>query len=149
MSAEQKLPKLSKRMKVVRLDFHKPEQSFLEALLARGDRRIGAAVLRAHELGARFDEWGEHFNVERWRQAFADCGIDWAAEVTRSWSFDEPLPWDGLDAGPSKEYLVAEAQKARSERATQNCFGAACNKCGVDTKDCFDLKHAMPLLPMA
>ncbi len=138
-----------KRMKVVRLDFHRPEQSFLEAILARGDRRVGAALLRAHELGARFDEWGEHFDVERWRQAFADVGIDWAAEVTRPRAFDEPLPWDGLDAGPTKEYLVAEAEKARAERSTQNCFGAACNKCGVDAKDCFDLKHAMPLLPMA
>ncbi|MSR45626.1 MAG: TIGR03960 family B12-binding radical SAM protein [Planctomycetes bacterium] len=136
-----------KRIKSVRIDCHRPEQSFLEAILARGDRRVGAAVIRAHELGARFDEWGEHFNGERWKQAFADCGIDWAGEATRSWSFDEPLPWDMLDAGPTREYLIEEAKKSRAAISTQNCFGAACNRCGVDTKDCFDLKHAMPLLP--
>jgi len=147
--ARQRYLKSIKRMKVVRLDFHRPEQSHLEAILARGDRRIGAAVVRAFELGARFDEWGEHFDVERWRQAFADHGIDWEAEVTRPWEFDEPLPWEMLDAGPSKEYLVDEARKARAERSTQNCFGDACNKCGVDVKDCFDLKHAMPAMPRA
>lgn len=136
-----------KRIKSVRIDCHRPEQSFLEALLARGDRRVGRAVLRAHELGARFDEWGEHFDATRWHQAFADCGIDWAAEATRPWGFDDALPWDMLDAGPSKEYLIEEAKKARAEVSTKNCFGAACNKCGVDAKDCFDLKHAMPLLP--
>ncbi len=135
-----------KRIKSVRIDCHRPEQSFLEAILARGDRRIGRVVLRAHELGARFDEWGEHFDATRWHQAFADCGIDWAAEATRPLEFDDALPWDMLDAGPSKEYLIEEAKKSRAERSTQNCFGAACNKCGVDAKDCFDLKHAMPLL---
>ena len=106
-------------------------------------------MLRAHELGARFDEWGEHFDVARWHQAFADCGIDWHGDATRPWSFDDALPWDMLDAGPTKAYLVEEAKKSRAAVSTQNCFGAACNRCGVDTKDCFDLKHAMPLLPQA
>jgi radical SAM family uncharacterized protein len=138
-----------KTMRTVRLDFHDSAQSFLEAILARGDRRIGRALLRAYELGARFDEWREHFSLEPWRAAFAELGIDPDHEATRSLPFDAALPWDAIDAGPTKEYLVDEAKKARAERDTQNCFGEACNRCGVDVKDCFDLKHAMPAMARA
>lgn len=138
-----------KRRKGVWLDFHDPGQSFLEAVLARGDRRVGRALLRAHELGARFDEWREHFRPELWRQAFAECGVDAAHEATRTLPYDAALPWDMIDAGPSKEYLIEESRRARAETSTQNCFGTACNRCGVDVKDCFDLKHAMPVLPRA
>ena len=115
----------------------------------RGDRRIGRVLLRAHELGARFCEWREHFRLDAWQAAFAEHGLDLEAEATRSIPYEQPLPWDMIDAGPSKEYLVAESEKARAERSTQNCFGEACNRCGVDVKDCFDLKHAMPQLARA
>jgi radical SAM family uncharacterized protein len=138
-----------KRLKSVRLNFHEPEQSLLEAVLARGDRRIGRVLLRAHELGAKFDEWSEHFRLDLWKQAFAEQGIDPQVEATRTIPYDEPLPWEMLDAGPTKEYLVDESKKARAERATQNCFGEQCNRCGVDVKDCFDLKHAMPAMQPA
>ncbi len=138
-----------KTLKRVWIDFHEPAQSFLEAILARGDRRVGRALLRAHELGARFDEWREHYRLDLWRQAFAETGIDAVVEATRTLPYEAALPWDMIDAGPSKEYLIDESKKARAETATQNCFGEACNRCGVDVKDCFDLKHAMPLLPRA
>jgi radical SAM family uncharacterized protein len=138
-----------KTMKRVWIDFHEPNQSFLEAILARGDRRVGRALIRAHELGARFDEWREHFKLDLWRQALTEQGLDPQLEATRTIPYEAALPWDMIDAGPTKEYLIDESRKARAERSTQNCFGEACNRCGVDVKDCFDLKHAMPLLPRA
>jgi radical SAM family uncharacterized protein len=138
-----------KKLRTVWIDFHQPEQSFLEAILARGDRRVGRALLRAHELGARFDEWREHFRLDLWRRAFAECGVDPDLEATRTIPYESPLPWDMLDAGPSRDYLIEESEKARAERGTPNCFGMACNRCGVDVKDCFDLKHAMPELARA
>ncbi len=138
-----------RRIRSVRIDCHGVEQSLLEAALSRGDRRVGRALLRAHELGARFDEWSEHLRFDLWQRAFADVGLDPVALATRTIPYDEPLPWDILDAGPSKDFLIDESQRARRELATPHCFDRTCHACGVDAKECFDLKRAMPLLPMA
>jgi radical SAM family uncharacterized protein len=138
-----------RRLRSVRLDFHDVGQSFLETVLARGDRRVGRALLRAHELGARFDEWREHFRPDLWERAFADVGLDANELATRTIPYSEPLPWDPLDAGPTKEFLVEESERARAEVGTHHCFDQTCHACGVDAKECFDLKRAMPLLPRA
>jgi radical SAM family uncharacterized protein len=142
---QQYLRKL-KRLKSVRLKFHDPEQSFLEGVLARGDRRVGAAVLRAYELGARYDAWSEHFRADLWQQAFRETGVDPAFYACRTIPYAEALPWDHLDAGPSKEYLIEDSRKARAEQTVHHCFGNTCNTCGVDLKDCFDIKRAMPAM---
>ncbi|HET6162469.1 MAG TPA: TIGR03960 family B12-binding radical SAM protein [Planctomycetota bacterium] len=136
-----------KRLRSVRIDCHDVAQSFLETVLTRGDRRVGRALLRAHELGARFDEWREHFRPELWERAFADCGLDATALATRTIPYEEPLPWDHLDAGPSKEFLVDESERARAETGTHHCFDESCHACGVDAKECFDLKRAMAAMP--
>src|SRR5262245_41471460 len=136
-----------RRLRCVRIDCHDVQQSFLETVLTRGDRRVGRALLRAHELGARFDEWREHFRPDLWERAFADCGLDAAALATRTIPYSEPLPWDSLDAGPSKEFLVDESERARAEVGTHHCFDQTCHACGVDAKECFELQRAMALVP--
>src|SRR5262249_17801979 len=103
-----------KSLRCVRIDCHEVEQSLLEGVLARGDRRVGRALLRAYALGAKFDEWSEHFRSDLWRRALADSGLDFEGLATRTIPYDEPLPWDMLDAGPSKDFLREESEKARA-----------------------------------
>ena len=132
-----------KRSRSVQLRLHRPEESILEGALSRGDRRISRVVLRAYELGARFDGWSEKLRFDLWQQAFAELGIDLEQAACRRIPYDESLPWDHLDAGPAKSYLESESRRAREARATAHCFGESCNRCGVDAKDCFDLKHGI------
>jgi hypothetical protein len=137
------------RMKTVELKMHDPFESLLEGVLARGDRRVGEALRRAYVLGCRYDGWAEHVRPDLWKQAFADVGLDLEALACRTIPYEEPLPWDHLDAGPSKAFLLEDSRKARAEVTAPGCFGKTCNHCGVDVVDCFDLKHAMPALPMS
>ncbi|MGD0585620.1 MAG: TIGR03936 family radical SAM-associated protein, partial [Oryzomonas sp.] len=104
--------------------------SFMEGVFARGDRRLAPVLVRAVELGCRFDGWGEHFSPERWRQAFADCGIqpEW---YLRRRSPDEVLPWDHLDCGVTREFLLAERERALGETGTADCRHGRCSACGV------------------
>jgi radical SAM family uncharacterized protein/radical SAM-linked protein len=104
--------------------------SFMEGVFARGDRRLAPVLVRAVELGCRFDGWGEHFSPERWRQAFADCGVrpEW---YLRRRTLDEVLPWDHLDCGVTREFLLAERERALGESATGDCRNGRCNACGV------------------
>ncbi len=104
--------------------------SFMEGAFARGDRRLAPVLIRAVELGCRFDGWREHFSLERWLQAFADCGIapEW---YLRRRGLDEVLPWDHLDCGVTREYLLAERERALAEAATTDCRDGSCSACGV------------------
>jgi len=111
------------------------ELSFMEGVFARGDRRLAPALVRAVELGCRFDGWGEHFSLRRWQQAFVDCGIDpeWYLRARR---LDEILPWDHIDAGISRQFLLKEREQSLSEAATPDCRKGSCSACGVcDFKD--------------
>ena len=96
----------SRSSKAVQFKTHSPERSVLEGVLARGDRRLGAAIERAYRLGARFDGWDECFRYERWRQAFDQTGVDpdWYAHRERP--IGEVLPWDHLHAGPPRDHLA-------------------------------------------
>ena len=104
--------------------------SFMEGVFARGDRRLAPVLIRAVELGCRFDGWGEHFSLERWRQAFDECGIrpEW---YLRRRSLDEVLPWDHLDCGVTRGFLLAEREKALGGSATGDCRHGRCTACGV------------------
>ncbi|KAA0891405.1 TIGR03960 family B12-binding radical SAM protein [Oryzomonas rubra] len=104
--------------------------SFMEGVFARGDRRLAPVLVRAVELGCRFDGWGEHFSPERWRQAFADCGIEPEWYLRRR-ALDEVLPWDHLDCGVTREFLLAERERAFAELATEDCRHGRCSACGV------------------
>ena len=118
------------RKKKLRLKYHEAEQSFMEGVFARGDRRLGPVIKRALELGCRFDGWREHFDFALWQQAFADCDIEpeW---YLRARDFDETLPWDHIDCGLDKDFFKEEWQKALAEAATVDCRGGQCHGCGV------------------
>jgi hypothetical protein len=109
----------------------------LEAVLARGDRRLGAALEEAFRRGFNLDAWSEHFDFEKWMTIFRDCGIDPDFYACRRRDEKEIFPWDHLDIGVSKAFLWSENQKAHGSTTTPHCreqcshCGAACYKGGV------------------
>lgn len=108
-----------------------PEASFLEAVFARGDRRLGAVLRRALELGCRLDGQPEYFRFDRWQQAFSETGIDPGAYAYRSYGYTDVLPWDHLDAGIDKDFLSGEHARALAGESTGDCRNQPCNGCGV------------------
>jgi len=110
--------------------WHDSGVSYLEAVFARGDRRLGKVLKKANEKGCRFDGWGEHFKLEKWTEAFVETGIDPDFYALRSREFDEILPWDFIDTGVKKEFLKAEAQKAQEALTTPYC-PENCSNCGI------------------
>ncbi len=104
--------------------------SVLEGVFARGDRRLGAVLVKARELGCRFDGWGEHFDFRKWQDAFAAAGID-PLFYHRRREFDEILPWDHLDCGVTREFLYGEWVKSRQGLMTDDCRCGKCTGCGV------------------
>jgi len=110
--------------------WHDAPLSFMEGVFARGDRRLATVLVRAVELGCRFDGWSEHFSLERWLQAFDECGIrpEW---YLRRRETSEILPWDHLDCGVTKEFLLRERELAFTEAATTDCRNGDCSACGV------------------
>ncbi|MDD2308399.1 MAG: TIGR03960 family B12-binding radical SAM protein [Desulfuromonadaceae bacterium] len=104
--------------------------SFMEGVFARGDRRLAEVLIRAVELGCRFDGWREHFSLKLWLQACADCGIEPEWYLRRR-ELDEILPWNHLDCGVTREFLLAEREQALAEAATKDCRDGSCSNCGV------------------
>lgn len=104
--------------------------SFMEGVFARGDRRLGKALLKARELGCRFDGWWEHFSHDLWMEAFAAVDMD-PAFYHRRRGFEEILPWDHLDCGVGKEFLRLEWEKSLEGVYTKDCRGGVCTGCGV------------------
>lgn len=96
----------------VRIKFHGPERAFVEGVIARGDRRVGAAILAAWRRGARFDSWDEHFKKDAWDAAFAETGIDPAFYLFRERAKGERLPWQHIDIGRRPDFLRLEYEKA-------------------------------------
>lgn len=111
--------------------WHNVEASFLEAVLARGDRRLGRALEEAWRLGCKFDGWSELFNFSRWQKAFERAGLDPAFYAYRRFRYEDVLPWDHIDAGVSREYLVREHQRALAGLTTPDCRGGRCPGCGL------------------
>ncbi|MEE0691725.1 MAG: TIGR03960 family B12-binding radical SAM protein [Lachnospiraceae bacterium] len=126
---------LSSRLKIkgVSFNYHEDAVSTLEAVFARGDRRLGRLLLAAHEQGCRLDGWSEHFSLEKWQKALKSSGTDVGFYTTRQRSFDEILPWDIIDSSVSKRFLKEEAEKAEKEQITRDCrYG--CAGCGINTR---------------
>lgn len=111
--------------------FHDGEPSLIEGLLARGDRRVGAAILEVWRQGGRFDGWSEHFSYRRWVDACAASGVDLAWYTTREREETEVLPWDHLDSGLDKEWLWKDWQDALTEYEQDDCRWTPCFDCGV------------------
>ncbi len=129
--------KTGNRSRRVSVSYHGAETSFLEAVFARGDRRLCTVLEKAVEQGFHFDSWDECFDFDRWRALFELCGLDPAFYANRTRSFNEVLPWDHLDYGIRKEFLIEECKLAYAGRTTPNCrekcsgCGAACFKGGL------------------
>lgn len=114
----------------IQFNYHDSATSFLEAVFARGDRKLCKAMEIACEKGFHFDGWGECFDLQKWLDIFDECGIDPEFYANRRRSFDEILPWDHLDYGITKKYLISEAQKAYDNSTTPHCR-LKCNNCGA------------------
>ncbi len=114
----------------IKYNYHEAPVSVLEGVFARGDRRLAKVLIKAHEKGIRFDGWSEFFSMEKWMECFEECGLD-PAFYTRERSFDEILPWDMIDVGVKKSFLVKEAQKAQKGEVTPNCR-EKCSNCGAN-----------------
>ncbi|HEY3396267.1 MAG TPA: TIGR03960 family B12-binding radical SAM protein [Armatimonadota bacterium] len=115
----------------IRLSVHAPDTGLVERLLARGDRRLGAVIEHVFRAGAQLEAWSEYFSLERWEQACAAAGLDFAAETTRAWDPEQALPWDHLDWGVTKRYLQAEWQKTEPGEPTPDCRAGGCTGCGM------------------
>lgn len=126
----------------ISVSYHGAKTSFLEAVFARGDRRLCAVLEKAAEFGLRMDGWEECFDFDKWMEAFAACGLDPAFYANRQREFDEVFPWDHLDYGIRKEFLIEECRRAYQAETTPNCrekcsgCGAACFKGGLCVGKC-------------
>jgi radical SAM family uncharacterized protein len=116
----------------VELAWEDPEGSLLEAVLSRGDRRLGRAILRAWQLGCRFDAWHEHLDWGKWQQALAECDLAPAFYAHREPGPFEKLPWSHIDVGVSEAYLRGEWLKAQQGESTPDCHIEHCNVCGIE-----------------
>ncbi len=122
------------RSKQVTYNYHENRLSLLEAVFARGDRKTCKVLLKAWEMGCKFDSWGEHFKFDVWMKAFEDCGVDPYFYATRKRDYEELLPWDHIDIGVSKKYLISESKKALEGKVTPNCR-VNCGGCGATIFD--------------
>ncbi|WAM33414.1 TIGR03960 family B12-binding radical SAM protein [Caldicellulosiruptor morganii] len=123
--------KLSK-IKDVEYKWHDFYLSKLEAVLSRGDRRVSRVLKEAVDLGCQFDDWSELFDFSKWQEAFKKANLDYSFYSDRKRSFDEILPWDIIDTGVSKEFLIKECNRAYEAKPTPSCF-ERCTGCGVAT----------------
>lgn len=121
-------------------NWHETPVSYLEAIFARGDRRVCDVLIKAFEKGAKFDGWSEYFNFDIWMEALKECGVDGDFYSYRERSYDEILPWDFIDVGVSKEFLIRENERAKRADITPDCR-LGCERCGVNVKlegKCFE-----------
>lgn len=116
--------------KSIEYDYHSPELSQLEAVFARGDRRLGAVIEEAVRNGAKLDGWDEYFNYFTWKDAFEKCGISPDFYTIRGYGEDEILPWDTIDVGVRKKFLLRERQRAYASQVTPDCRHG-CAGCGA------------------
>ena len=116
--------------KKITFNYHDADTSFLEAVFARGDRRLCKIMALACDRGFHFDGWNDCFSLEKWLELFEECGIDPAFYANRRREFDEILPWDHIDYGVSKSFLIKECKKAYENQTTPHCR-QQCSGCGA------------------
>ncbi|MFQ9978035.1 TIGR03960 family B12-binding radical SAM protein [Clostridium cadaveris] len=126
-----KTVKTSIKSRAVSYNYHESIVSYMEAVVARGDRRICDVIIKAYEKGAKFDGWSEYFNYDYWKEAMDECNVSGEFYAYRERSYEEILPWDFIDIGVNKSYLVKENEKAKNAALTQNCR-LGCTGCGVN-----------------
>ena len=116
--------------KSIEYNYHTPDISRLEAVTARGDRRLGPVLVEAMKNGAKLDGWDEYFNYQAWLNAFETCGVDPNFYTVRGFGEDEVLPWDTIDVGVTKKFLLKERKQAYAETITPDCRHG-CAGCGA------------------
>ena len=117
--------------KSIEYDYHSPDLSRLEAVFARGDRRLGPVIEAAVRNGAKLDGWDEYFNYSYWFDAFNECGVDADFYTTRGYGEEEILPWDTVDVGVTKRFLRLERKRAYDAKVTPDCR-EGCAGCGAN-----------------
>ncbi len=126
--------------KALQLRWSDPRQSYMEGVMSRGDRRLAPVIVRSWELGACLDGWTEHFRLDRWQQAAADCSVDLDSYLRRR-DFAEILPWQHLETGVKPEFLRREYERALEQDYTPDCRVHGCQKCGI-----CDFKTVSPIV---
>ena len=126
----QELLKNSITTKKISLSYHDSATSFLEGAFARGDRRMSAVIEKAYEMGCKFDGWTECFEPEKWYEAFKECGLSPEFYANRTREYDEVTPWEHIDVGVTKDFLVKENKVAHQNKTTPNCR-EKCSACGA------------------
>lgn len=115
----------------IRYNYHQADLSMLEAVLCRGDRKLCDVLLRAHELGCKMDGWSDYFQMDKWLQAFSDCGIDPAWYAQRQRDRDEIFPWETISIGIPKSFFWREREAAYRSEITPDCR-KQCTGCGAN-----------------
>ncbi|MHB1391948.1 MAG: TIGR03960 family B12-binding radical SAM protein [Clostridia bacterium] len=119
------------KKKQITFNWHEPYVSYMEAVLARGDRRLCDVIIKAWELGCKFDGWDQYFKFDAWMKAFSETGIDPDFYAVRRRDLEETLPWDHIDVGVTKKYLRSEYKKSLKAELTRDCR-SACTGCGIN-----------------
>lgn len=117
--------------KSIEYNYHTPDISMLESVTARGDRRLGPVLVEAMKNGAKMDGWDEYFDYSAWQKAFAACGVDPDFYTVRGYAEDEILPWDTINVGIRKHFLLRERKRAYEGLVTNDCR-QGCSGCGAD-----------------
>jgi radical SAM family uncharacterized protein/radical SAM-linked protein len=141
--SQKRLHEVKDRLKSpqVQLKWNSAAQSWLEGIFARGDRRLAPVLLAAYRRGCRLDAWSEHLRLEPWRRAFRDAGVN-PEDYLRARDPAELLPWDHLDPGVSRGFLLEERDRAYRTVQTPDCRQAGCQDCGLCDQETVDLKLA-------
>jgi radical SAM-linked protein len=138
------------RQKNIQTKWNSAAQTWLEGVFSRGDRRLAPVLLEAHRRGCRLDAWSEHLRLEPWREAFQAAGVD-PDFYLRERRLEEILPWDHVDCGVSRDFLLAERARADQGLETPDCRVSGCQDCGVCDQDRISLRLedslSLPLAP--
>lgn len=122
------------KVKNITFQYHDAKTGIIEAVFARGDRRVGKALLAAWQKGARFDGWSDCFSFERWQEAMTDAGLDIDFYAARERSMDEVFPWEHIQPAVDRRFLRREWEKAQAQQLTHDCRRGSCTGCGVCQK---------------
>jgi radical SAM family uncharacterized protein len=138
IARHQNILRRESRMHGLKISWNDYDSSEIEAVLSRGDRRIGNVIQRAWEKGARFDGWRECFRHDLWLAALAEENLDVAWYTSRARPLEETLPWAHIDAGVSRDFLWGEWEKSLAAGTTDDCRYGSCGRCGTDPRACGD-----------
>ena len=119
------------RAKAVTYNWHDADTSLIEAVLSRGDRRVGAVIEEVWRAGGKLDSWTEYFSFDRWLKAFDKCGLDPKFYACRERGKDEVFPWDYVDMGVKREFLWCEREKCYTAKLSPDCR-KRCTACGAN-----------------